>query len=195
MPETPPPSKPPTPPSGPTPPPPTPPSGGTPPPPTPPPIPPPEPPRDERSLADLVVEVSERGATLVREEIELAKAEVSEKLTKLLRGSVVGIAAGVFAFLALILVMEGIAWLLNEEVFDGKTWPGFFIEAAIFLLIAALAGLFAYKALQAGSPPVPQQAIEEAKLTKETLTGEPGASTAPIPSTQDAKPPTQEVKK
>jgi hypothetical protein len=91
--------------------------------------------------------------------------------------------------------MEGIAWLLNEEVFDGKTWPGFFIEAAIFLLIAALAGLFAYKALQAGSPPVPQQAIEEAKLTKETLTGEPGASTAPIPSTQDAKPPTQEVKK
>jgi len=195
MPETPPPSKPPTPPSGPTPPPPTPPSGGTPPPPTPPPIPPPEPPRDERSLADLVVEVSERGSTLVREEIELAKAEVSEKLTKLLRGSVVGIAAGVFAFLALILVMEGIAWLLNEEVFDGKTWPGFFIEAAIFLLIAALAGLFAYKALQAGSPPVPTQAIEEAKLTKETLTGEPGASTAPIPSTQDAKPPTQEVKK
>ncbi|MGD9737233.1 MAG: phage holin family protein [Solirubrobacterales bacterium] len=184
MPETPPPPKPPTPPSGATPPggtPPTPPSGAV-----PPPIPPPEP-REERSLADLVVEVSERGSTLVREEIELAKTEVSEKLTKLLRGSVVGVAAGVFAFLALILVMEGIAWLLNEEVFDGKTWPGFFIEAAAFLLIAALAGLLAYKAVKAGSPPVPQQAIEEAKLTKETLTGEPGASTAPIPSTQEAK--------
>jgi uncharacterized membrane protein YqjE len=152
-------------------PPPTTPPGGTP-PPTPPPIPPPEPAGDERSLADLVVEVSERGSTLVREEIELAKAEVSEKLGKLLRGSVVGIAAGVFAFLALILVMEGIAWLLNEEVFDGKTWPGFFIEAAVFLLIAALAGLLAYKAVKAGSPPVPQQAIEEAKLTKETLTKE-----------------------
>jgi len=176
MPETPPPQTPPPPPAGTTPP------AGT--PPTPPPIPPPEPPRDERSLADLVVEVSERGSTLVREEIELAKAEVSEKVGKLLRGSVVGIAAGVFAFLALILVMEGIAWLLNEEVFDGKTWPGFFIEAAAFLLIAALAGLLAYKALKAGSPPVPQQAIEEAKLTKETLTGEPGAATAPIPSTQ-----------
>jgi uncharacterized membrane protein YqjE len=161
----------------------TPPAGGTPgptpPPQTPPPIPPPQ---DERSLADLVVEVSERGSTLVREEIELAKAEVSEKLGKLLRGSVVGIAAGVFAFLALILVMEGVAWLLNEEVFDGKTWPGFFIEAAIFLLIAALAGLLAYKAVRAGSPPVPQQAIEEAKLTKETLSGDTGAAAAPIPS-------------
>jgi uncharacterized membrane protein YqjE len=178
MPETPPPQTPPNPPSGATPPPPAPP---------PPPIPPPELPRDERSLADLVVEVSERGSTLVREEIELAKAEVSEKAGKLLRGSVVGIAAGVFAFLALILVMEGIAWLLNEEVFDGKTWPGFFIEAAAFLLVAALAGLLAYKAVKAGSPPIPQQAIEEAKLTKETLTGEPGAATAPIPSSKEVK--------
>ena len=75
----------------------------------------------------------------------------------------------VFAFLALILVMEGFAWLLNEELFDGKTWPGFFIEAALFLLVAALAGLVAYRAVKAGSPPVPAQAIEEAKLTKEML--------------------------
>jgi hypothetical protein len=166
----------------------TPPAGNTPPPklpPAPPPIPPPESPADQRSLADLVVEVSERGSTLVREEIELAKAEVSEKAGKIAKGAVVGISAGVFAFLALILVMEGIAWLLNEEVFDGKTWPGFFIEAAAFLLIAALAGLFAYKAVKAGSPPVPQQAIEEAKLTKETLTGTPGAAAAPIPSKED----------
>jgi uncharacterized membrane protein YqjE len=149
------------------------PPGGTPPPPlSPPPIPPPGQPQDPRSLADLVVDVSERGSTLVREEIELAKAEISEKVAKLVRGSVVGIAAGVFAFLALILVMEGIAWLLNEEVFDGKVWPGFFVEAAVFLLIAALAGLLAYKAVKAGSPPMPTQAIEEAKLTKETLTKE-----------------------
>ena len=137
----------------------------------PPPIPPPgtPPPPEHKSLADLVVDVSESASTLVREEIELAKAEVSEKVGKILRGSAVGIAAGVFAFLALILVMEGIAWLLNEEVFDGKTWPGFFIEAAAFLLIAALAGYLAFRALKSGSPPVPEQAIEEAKLTKEML--------------------------
>lgn len=136
---------------------------------SPPPVPPPQPPRDERSLSDLVFDVSQGTSNLIREEFELAKAEVSEKVGKLLRGSVVGVAAGVFAFLALILVMEGIAWLLNEEVFDGKAWPGFFIEAAIFLLIAALAGFVAYRAVRAGSPPVPAQAIEEAKLTKEML--------------------------
>ena len=137
----------------------------------PPPIPPPGPPAppEERSIADLVVEVSENASTLVREEIELAKAEVSEKVSKILKGSAVGAAAGVFAFLALILIMHGIAWVLNEELFDGKTWPGFFIEGAIFLLVAALAGLIASKALKAGAPPVPEQAIEEAKLTKEML--------------------------
>jgi hypothetical protein len=144
------------------------------PPPTPPqpqpPLPPPGPEPDPRSVSDLVFDVSTRASTLVREEIELAKTEISEKVTKLLHGSAVGVAAGVFAFLALILVMEGVAWLLNEEVFDGKAWPGFFIEAAIFLLVAAGAGLFAYRSLQAGAPPVPAQAIEEAKLTKEMLT-------------------------
>ncbi|HET6997023.1 MAG TPA: phage holin family protein [Solirubrobacterales bacterium] len=136
--------------------------------------PPPEPTPEKKSVADLVFDVSQGTSSLVREEFELAKAEVTEKVGKLLRGSVVGIAAGVFAFLALILVMEGIAWLLNEEVFDGKAWPGFFIEAAAFLLIAAAAGLIAYRALKAGAPPVPEQAIEEAKLTKTMFEGEEG---------------------
>jgi hypothetical protein len=129
-------------------------------------------PGDDRSVAELVFDVSEKASSLVREEIELAKTEVTEKVGKILRGSVVGIAAGAFAFLALILAMHGFAWLLNEELFDGKAWPGYFVEAAIFLLIAAAAGLFAYRSVQAGAPPVPEQAIEEAKRTKEMFEGE-----------------------
>lgn len=131
----------------------------------------PEPEKD-KSLGDLVFDVSHGTSALIREELELAKAEVSEKVGKLLRGSVVGIAAGVFAFLALILIMHGVAWLLAEELFGGNVWSGFFIEAALFLLIAAVAGLVAYRAVQAGAPPVPEQAIEEAKLTKELLEGD-----------------------
>lgn len=132
---------------------------------------PPQDPED-RSVAELVFDVSERASSLVREEIELAKTEVGEKVAKILRGSVVGIAAGTFAFLALILIMEGVAWLLAEEVFDGNAWPGFFVEAALFLLVAGLAGLFAYRSVQAGAPPVPEQAIEEAKQIRSTLEGE-----------------------
>jgi H+/Cl- antiporter ClcA len=138
----------------------------------------PPPDSEDRSVAELVFDVSERASSLLREEIELAKAEISEKVGKILRGSVVGIAAGTFAFLALILIMEGVAWLLAEEVFDGNAWPGFFVEAALFLLIAAGAGLFAYRSVQAGAPPVPEQAIEEAKQIRSTLEGD-GESAAP----------------
>jgi H+/Cl- antiporter ClcA len=149
--------------------------------PTPPPGAPTPPPSgpDDRSVAELVFDVSERASSLVREEIELAKAEIGEKVGKILRGSVVGLAAGTFAFLALILIMEGVAWLLAEEVFDGNAWPGFFVEAALFLLIAAGAGLFAYRSVQAGAPPVPEQAIEEAKQIRSTLEGEPESATPP----------------
>jgi hypothetical protein len=135
---------------------------------TPPPIEP-----DRKSVGELVFDVSERASTLIREEIELAKTEVSEKLGSLLRGSVVGIAAGTFAFLALILAMHGIAWVISEAFFDDKVWPGYFIEAALFLLIAGIAGLIAYRAVQKGAPPMPEQAIEEAKRTKAVLGGEP----------------------
>jgi hypothetical protein len=127
---------------------------------------------DERSVAELVFDVSERTSTLIRAEIELAKTEIGEKVGKILRGSAVGIAAGAFAFLALILIMEGFAWLLNEEVFDGKAWPGFFVEAALFLLIAAAAGTFAYRSVKSGAPPLPEYAIEEARRTKTVLEGD-----------------------
>ena len=124
--------------------------------------------RDDKSVGELVFDVSERTSTLVREEIELAKTEISEKISQLVRGSVVGVVAGVFLFLALILIMEGVAWLLNDLVFD-NFWLGFFVEAGLFLLIAAIGGWIAYRSLLKGAPPTPDLAIEQAKLTRERL--------------------------
>ena len=128
------------------------------------------PPRDptDKSVGELVFDVSERTSTLVREEIELAKAEISEKVSQLVRGSVVGVVAGVFLFFALILIMEGVAWLLNDLVFN-NFYLGFFVEAGLFILIAAIAGLIAYRSLMKGAPPTPDLAIEQAKLTRERL--------------------------
>jgi uncharacterized membrane protein YqjE len=129
-----------------------------------------KPPTDQsdKSVGELVFDVSERTSTLVREEIELAKAEVSEKVNQLVRGSVVGIVAAVFLFFSLLLVMHGVAWLLNDLVFD-NLWLGFFVEAALFLLIGAIAVLVAVRAIKKGAPPTPDLAIEEAKLTRERL--------------------------
>ena len=132
-----------------------------------PPVPPPG--NSERSVGQLVTDVSQQTSTLIREEIELAKTEIREKITKLLRGSVVGIVAGVFALMGLAMFMHGIAWLLNDLFFSSNLWAGFLIEAAFWFAVAAGAGWFAYRSVRAGAPPTPDLAIEEARRTKETL--------------------------
>ena len=141
------------------------------------------PPADpDRSVGKLVFDVSEQVSGLVRDEIELAKTEMTEKVTKLVKGSVVGIAAGIFAFLGLILLMHSIAWLLNDLFFGDNFWLGFLIEAVLFFVVAALAGLFAYRSMQAGAPPVPEMAIEEGKRIKQTLeSGTTPAAKEPAP--------------
>jgi uncharacterized membrane protein YqjE len=141
-------------------------------------------PPDDRSVGELVLDVSERVSILIREEIELAKTEIREKVSKLVQGSVVGIAAGVFALMGLAMLMHGIAWLLNDLFFEDSVWAGFLIESLFWLLVAGGAGLFAYRQFQAGAPPTPELAIEEAKRVKETFEAEPegtrGSAQAPI---------------
>jgi uncharacterized membrane protein YqjE len=147
---------------------------------------PPTPPPDQQgseaphNIAAAITEVSERATVLVREEIELAKAEVTEKATKLIKGAVVGIAAGIFFAMALIFALVGFAWLLYYYL-PGNQYTyfwGFFAMAVILVLLGGLAGLLAAKAVKKGSPPMPSMAIDEAKKIKQTVSGEgpaPGA--------------------
>ncbi len=126
----------------------------------------------DRSVGELVLDVSERVSILVREEIELAKTEVTEKISELAKGGAVGAAAGVFVLCAFGMLMFFFAFLINDILgVETAIWAGFLIEAVIFLIIAAIAGFAAKKAIEKGSAPTPTMAIEEAKLTKETLSG------------------------
>jgi len=138
----------------------------------PPPPPSSEPPKEApHNIAAAITEVSERAQVLVREEIELAKAEVTEKATKLIKGAVVGAAAGIFVVMALVFALVGCAWLLYYYL-PGNQFTyfwGFFAMAVILLLLGALAGLLAAKAVKKGSPPVPEMAIEEAKKIREAV--------------------------
>jgi len=123
----------------------------------------------DKTVGELVFEVTEQTSTLIREEIELAKTEVSEKVTVLARGSAVGIAAGVFAFLALILLLQAFALGLNDLFFQSHPWAGYLIEAVLLLAVAAGAGYFAYNSFEKTGAPVPTEAIEEAQKIKATL--------------------------
>ena len=132
----------------------------------------PQTPNEDRSVGELAFDVTERVSILVREEIELAKTEVTEKATNLAKGAAVGIAAGIFVLVALTMLMHAIAWGINDLLgIEGSIWVGFLIETGIWLIVAGLAGLIAYKLVQKGSPPKPAMAIEEAKETKATLGG------------------------
>ena len=131
-------------------------------------------PQQPANLVQAIQEVSEKAQILVREEIELAKVEITEKVTKLGKGAAVAAAAGIFVGAAMVMILFGLAWLAYWAIPfpDGQYFWGFFTVAAILLLLAALAGFIAYRALQAGSPPAPKMAIEEAKLIKETVQAE-----------------------
>lgn len=134
---------------------------------TPPPSPPPS---DDRRVGELVIDVAERVSILVREEIALAKAELTEKATNIGRGTVVGIAAGVFVLMALAMIMHSVAWLINDLLgVESAVWAGFAIEAVLLLLLALIAGLIARRAVMSGAPPTPEMAIEEIKETAATL--------------------------
>ncbi|HET8975375.1 MAG TPA: phage holin family protein [Solirubrobacterales bacterium] len=127
---------------------------------------------EEMTVGELVFEVSDRATVLVREEIELAKTEVTEKLNRLLQGGVTAIVAGVFVLAALAMIMHGIAWLLNDLFFENDVWAGFLVEAAFYLLLAAIGGLFAYRSFKKAAPPTPDMAIEEAKEIKASFESE-----------------------
>jgi Putative Actinobacterial Holin-X, holin superfamily III len=121
----------------------------------------------EKSLGEIVAEVSEKASLLVREEIELAKAEVRDKVSKLTKGAVVAITAGVVLVFAVSIFLHGLAWFFND-LFDFDTlWQGFAIVFGLLLLLTALMTWLAVRWLRGGSPPTPDLAIEEAKLTRE----------------------------
>ena len=127
------------------------------------------PPGADKNLGEIVSEVSEKASLLIRQEIELAKAEVSAKVTKLGKGAGALAAAGVLAVFALIFLLEALAWFLNDA-FDWTTvWPGFLVTFFIIIIVGALAGFLGYRWLQGGAPPTPDLAIEEAKRTREML--------------------------
>jgi uncharacterized small protein (DUF1192 family) len=123
------------------------------------------------SIATTVTEVSERMSKLVREEIELAKAEMTQKVSSIARGAVAVAAGAVFGVFAIVFLLSTLAWGLNAILVDGagNIWIGFAIVFGVLSLLSLITFLFAWRKLRVG-PPTPKLAIEEAKRIRETVT-------------------------
>ena len=123
-----------------------------------------------QNFATAVTEVSERVTVLVRDEIALAKAEVTQKAVSIGKGAAAVAAGAVFGVFAVIFGLETLAWGLNDIFVAGagNLWIGFAIVFGVLLLLTLFAFMFAWRKLRVGAP-APTMAIEEAKRIRETV--------------------------
>jgi uncharacterized membrane protein len=110
--------------------------------------------------------VAEHASAIARLEVELATVELKKKVIALALGIGLGAGAAIFGLFGLGFVLATIAAALATFL---STWLALLIVAAGLLVLAGLLGVLALGAIRKGSPPVPEQAIREAKLTTEAL--------------------------
>jgi uncharacterized membrane protein YqjE len=125
-----------------------------------------EPQTNDVGFGAAAKQVAERASALVRLELELAALELRRKLTALGVGAGLGVGAALFLGFALGFGLATVAAALATFL---ATWLALLLVTAFLLLVAALLGLFALRSVRRGSPPVPEQAIREAKLTTEAI--------------------------
>jgi uncharacterized membrane protein YqjE len=121
---------------------------------------------DHRSLGASAKEAAEHASTLVRLELELAALELKRKVTALAVGIGLGIGAALFLLFALGFGFATIAAGLATVV---DTWLALLIVTVGLFVLAGILGLLALNRIKRGTPPVPEQAIQEAKLTTAAL--------------------------
>jgi hypothetical protein len=117
-------------------------------------------------LGATAKEVAERASSLVRLELELAQLELKRKATNLGIGIGLTVAAAVFGLYAVGFLFATIAAGLATAM---STWLAILIVTLGLLVLTAILGLIGVSRIQKGTPPVPEQAIREAKLTTDAL--------------------------
>jgi uncharacterized membrane protein YqjE len=119
-------------------------------------------------LGATVKSVSERASSLVRLELELAALELKRKVASIAVGIGLALTAAVLLVFALGFGLATIAAGIATAV---AWWLALLIVTVGIVLVAGLLGWLGMRSIQKGTPPVPEQAIEEAKLTTEALKG------------------------
>jgi uncharacterized membrane protein YqjE len=122
--------------------------------------------RESRGLGFAARQFAERASTLVRLELELAALELKRKVGYLAKGIIFSLVAAVLLVFAL---GFGLATIAAGIATATSTWVALLIVTGGLVLVAGLLGALALRALKKGTPPVPEQALHEAKLTTEAL--------------------------
>ncbi len=114
----------------------------------------------DRSIAELVKQLSDQTATLVHQELDLAKAELTAKGKKAGLGAGMFGGAGVFGLYAIGALTACVILALSTAV-DG--WLAALIVAVVYGAIAGVLALVAKNKVKEGVSPVPEQTVETVK--------------------------------
>jgi hypothetical protein len=114
----------------------------------------------QRSLAELMQQLTEQSSRLAHKEVELAKAEMTVKGKRIGLGAGAFSAAGLLALLALGALTAAAVIALASAVED---WLAALIVGVVYLLGAGVLALIGRSKVQEGAPPVPEQTVESVK--------------------------------
>jgi uncharacterized membrane protein YqjE len=114
----------------------------------------------ERPIGELLKQLSQETTTLVRQELDLAKAEMAEKGKKAGKGAGMFGGAGVVGFLALGALTAALILALDTGM---KAWLAALIVGLVYAAIAGVLALTGKKEVQQATPPVPEQTVESVK--------------------------------
>jgi lipopolysaccharide export LptBFGC system permease protein LptF len=116
--------------------------------------------RDQQSLAELTKQLSEQTTALARKEVELAKAEMALKAKRLGIGVGAFGAAGLVGLFALGALTATLILALASAV---DAWLAALIVAGVYAAIAGMLAIVGRSRVEAGTPPVPEHAINSTK--------------------------------
>ena len=117
-------------------------------------------------VSEAVRNVAEHASSVAKLELRLATLEVRKKAASFAVGIGLGVAAALFAVFMLAFALATIAAAFATFL---PWWLALLIVTVALLLLSGLLGLLALGAIKKGSPPIPEQAIQEAKLTTAAL--------------------------
>jgi hypothetical protein len=127
------------------------------------------------NIGKAITDVSDRVTRLVHDEIDLAKAEITEKARSLATGAGVFAAGAVFGVFAVIFVLIAAAFGYDSLFTSGvaELWQGFAVVLAVLLALTFLSAMIAWRLLRVGAP-TPTMAIDEARKIRDTVTAKSG---------------------
>jgi hypothetical protein len=114
----------------------------------------------ERSIGELFSKLSNETSTLIRQEMALARAEMTEKGKEAGKGAGLFGGAGAVGLLGAGALTAGIILLLDLAI---AAWLAAIIVGLVYVAIAAVLGLKGRDRIQAATPPVPEQTVDTVK--------------------------------